>query len=430
MSENDETRRACIDGETLVAYLRGELDAAESRRVGTHLDACESCRAEARAYESVVARLESAPEEAPARDLSGDVLARIDAAHELQHVRARVSRRMLVTLAAAAMLLVAVGAYLVFESFHKQAPPRDAQVSLALGWLASSQEKDGSWNPAKWGGEENYRTGMTALALMALTRGDGATSGPEARAASRAEEYLLAHQDKAGGFGPFFSQGLYNHGIATVALLERYRRDGGASLKEPIRRALAHIVSEQQPGGGWGYVRAAANTSITAWQLKALLAARGSGWPEVAPAAERGLAWVETTLDKDGRAGYSRAGDYPYGSGGVTAMAAMCLRLGGRDVCRVSGGLEDAASSGLSDSDYVQVYFLQQALRAAAPCAGEDRLARAAAQLRRVVAARQLKQGPNSGSWDPCDRWGRAGGRVYSTAMGALSLESARLAND
>jgi hypothetical protein len=27
------------------------------------------------------------------------------------------------------------------------------------------------------------------------------------------------------------------------------------------------------------------------------------------------------------------------------------------------------------------------------------------------------------GSWDPIDEWGAAGGRVYSTALGAMTLE-------
>ncbi len=436
MSENDEIRKSCIEGETLVAYLRGELDASESRHVGTHLDACEACRAEARAFEAVVARLESASEDASARDLSADVLARLDAKEDHARAVARVSWRMRASLAAAAALLVAAGAWVALQSLSRESrpvgtvpvavAPRDEQVTQALKWLAASQEADGSWDPAKWGGEPNYRTGVTALALMALTAGDGPASAEESAAAARARNYLLAGQGKSGCFGPFFSQMLYNHGIATVALLAEFRRSRDASLKEPIRRAVAFIRSEQQPGGGWGYVKASANTSITAWQVEALILASGADWPEAKPAADKGLAWVESMLDGSGRAGYSRAGDYPYGSGGLTAMAAMCLRMGGRDVCLVSGGLEDAAASGLSDSDYVQVYFLDQALRVAGTCPGEERLARAAAQLRHVVAERQVKAGPNSGSWEPCDRWGKAGGRVYATAMGALSLESGR----
>ena len=31
--------------------------------------------------------------------------------------------------------------------------------------------------------------------------------------------------------------------------------------------------------------------------------------------------------------------------------------------------------------------------------------------------------GCERGSWDPSDRWGQAGGRVYSTALAVLTLE-------
>jgi hypothetical protein len=44
------------------------------------------------------------------------------------------------------------------------------------------------------------------------------------------------------------------------------------------------------------------------------------------------------------------------------------------------------------------------------------------------MSDRQLRGGPNSGSWDPSDRWGDAGGRVYATAMGVLSLQADRRA--
>ncbi len=35
----------------------------------------------------------------------------------------------------------------------------------------------------------------------------------------------------------------------------------------------------------------------------------------------------------------------------------------------------------------------------------------------------QRTDGEESGSWDPIDDWGRVAGRVYSTALGALTLE-------
>ena len=43
--------------------------------------------------------------------------------------------------------------------------------------------------------------------------------------------------------------------------------------------------------------------------------------------------------------------------------------------------------------------------------------------LRDLLVAEQVQAGPAAGSWEPRDAWGPYGGRVYSTAVAALSLE-------
>mgnify|MGYP003344403264 FL=1 len=44
--------------------------------------------------------------------------------------------------------------------------------------------------------------------------------------------------------------------------------------------------------------------------------------------------------------------------------------------------------------------------------------------IRDVLLENQSHEGDTAGSWDPDrDRWGKAGGRVYTTALGALCLE-------
>jgi hypothetical protein len=39
-----------------------------------------------------------------------------------------------------------------------------------------------------------------------------------------------------------------------------------------------------------------------------------------------------------------------------------------------------------------------------------------------VAHQRKYADGCGCGSWDPVDRWGAEGGRVYATAMNALTL--------
>ena len=45
------------------------------------------------------------------------------------------------------------------------------------------------------------------------------------------------------------------------------------------------------------------------------------------------------------------------------------------------------------------------------------------AALKEALMPSQHKKGPMQGSWDPIGPWGYAGGRVYSTAILALTLE-------
>jgi hypothetical protein len=43
--------------------------------------------------------------------------------------------------------------------------------------------------------------------------------------------------------------------------------------------------------------------------------------------------------------------------------------------------------------------------------------------LKSALLSAQIRQGEHAGSWDTSDVWGGHGGRVYTTAMGALCLE-------
>ncbi|GAH78662.1 unnamed protein product, partial [marine sediment metagenome] len=93
---------------------------------------------------------------------------------------------------------------------------------------------------------------------------------------------------------------------------------------------------------------------------------------------------------------------------------------------RMMNGLSRAAAESVDEPDYYEWYFLAHALRAAQGTRVREtaEFSRMAAELRTALLERQVKTGPHSGSWEPSDRWGRAGGRVYATAMAALSLQA------
>ena len=43
--------------------------------------------------------------------------------------------------------------------------------------------------------------------------------------------------------------------------------------------------------------------------------------------------------------------------------------------------------------------------------------------MQEALCDNQRVSGCEDGSWDPIGEWGRAGGRVYATAIGAMTLE-------
>ena len=71
------------------------------------------------------------------------------------------------------------------------------------------------------------------------------------------------------------------------------------------------------------------------------------------------------------------------------------------------------------DLDYYRAFFFEYALRAV-----EEASSGAVARSREMIVESQVKAGPHSGSFEPLDRWSATGGRVYSTAMAALSLQA------
>ena len=431
--QGNDVRGGCPEAESVVGYVRGEVSGEELSRFERHLSECDACRERVSEIRAVVARLRQLEPEPLSRDLAPDVLARIPRpAPPALHV-ARIA------VLAACLLLILWGGWTLRDSLRTAEPEGMIanEVTLALDWLASAQEADGSWDPGKWGGQSNYRTALTGLALLAFVNADGTPAEARYReAVERAAAYLVSRQStKSGRFGPFFSGAPYNHGIATVALLETYARTRDADLRTPLARAVHFIKARQDERGGWGYLsrEVRTNTSITAWQLHALLLADSLGWSDSNRSAEKGLSWLEGVVGPDGLAGYTRSGDFPYGSKTLTAMTAFCFCVGTRRQltraelpAKTMDALLRLASQPTGELDYYQSYFVTHALSAARGKVPEEssELDPLATQLRDALIKRQVKTGPNSGSWEPSDRWGRAGGRVYATAMAALSLEA------
>ena len=436
----------CAFSRSATAYVQNELGPDETADFARHLPECVECREEVAAARELIERLRSAPEadldveldvdlvDGVLASLPSDAWAPADAGGNRPVFR-WASR----ALQAAAVLVVgvALGLAALRPSEIAVAPSGGARaeqspVTRALGWLASAQHADGSWDAEAWGGQENYTPALTGLATLAIladaSSPDAASRSPEhVKTVRRAARFLAGAVGRTGRIGPRFDAALYNHGIATVALLETYALTRDESLKGPIARALDYISSEQTASGGWGYAGGRqVNTAISVWQLNALLLAGRLGWPQTRGATERGLAWLADMVDAEGRAGYDAVGRFPNGPEALTAMAAFSLGAadgssggGGDEGSRVARSLVRAAAERPRDLDYYRAFFFEYALHAVKGGASGP-----GGRSREMIVESQVKAGPHSGSFEPRDRWSATGGRVYSTAMAALSLQA------
>ena len=258
----------CGWAEELPALLLGELPDERAAKVERHIAGCAACAAQREAFGRVLFRMRAAPAEQPVRDLAPDILARLPAAETLWHRRN-------IWLRAAALLLATVSlgaAY--FWNAHRVAsfdlastlPPssinpepstiisapadRAASVAQALAWLERTQEADGHWDTARWGAQRMYSVGLTSLALLALTA-DGHAMTPQQRAVlARGLDWLAAQQDEHGQLGPDGSATMYNHSMATLALLEGAALETNGAHRASCQRALALVfVIGQTPAG-------------------------------------------------------------------------------------------------------------------------------------------------------------------------------------
>jgi hypothetical protein len=440
MSKHEPT---CGWAEEIPALLLGELSAARAAEVERHLAGCAACAACRDEFSRVLFRLRAVPTDPPMRDLAPEILARLPAAEQTWQ------RRNFWLRAAAVFLgLLGLGALSLWH-MHRTAsfdlaatvPPatmkhepvsvpapadRARAVAQAQAWLERTQEADGHWDTARWGAQRMYTVGLTALSLLALSTNEKAPADEQRVALGRGLDWLVAQQDARGQLGPDGSAAMYNHSMATLALLEGAARETNSVYRVAGAKAVAFIMAAQRASGGWGYSRGPSdnvNTSITVWQLQALLRADELGFAGVRPPITRGLAWLGGRVGDTGRMGYRRADDFPNGSETLTAAGALCLLrtpTGARDprVAQMLALVRGSATQ-TETPDYYRWYFVSAALAAMGD--GSDP---ALKQLRSAVLARQTRDGVEAGSWLPSDRWGRAGGRIYATALAILALQS------
>ena len=315
-------------------------------------------------------------------------------------------------------------------------------VQAALAWLAAAQSADGRWNAARHGGGEERSVpghhrhgvgaksdhGVTGLSLLAfLGAGNTHQEGPYSEAVARGIRFLVDRQRADGslaGDAEFFAA-LYCHGMAAIALAECCAMTGDAALRPPLEKAVQYTLSMQSPStGGWRYAAGdKGDTSQLGWQVMLLTSGRQAGLTGMESAESRARTFLQSV--SSGRAGglaAYRPGERP--SVAMTAEALVCrLFLGMPADHPCVGEAVDLLARSPPETRSPNAYAWYYATLASFHAGGPQWEAWNR-QLQAAILPLQRRESSGlDGSWDPDPVWGGHGGRVYATAMAAMTLE-------
>ncbi|MBI2827054.1 MAG: hypothetical protein HYX69_20465 [Planctomycetia bacterium] len=316
----------------------------------------------------------------------------------------------------------------------------EAAVQAALEWFVKHQSPDGHWDARQFGAGRETRTldrdrggagaqadtGLTGLALLAfLGAGHTHERGEQAETVKRGLNYLLASQAPDGnlaGRAEVYAF-MYCHGMATLALCEAYAMTHDTRLERPVRKAIAYTVAAQNlASGGWRYKpNERGDTSQLGWQLMALKSGEMAGiaMPE---RTRQGMVRFLNSVSSGANGGLASYRPDEKTTRPMTAEALVCrefldLPLGATAAEASTYLLDDLPGQGPPNFYYwyygtLGMFQLQG-----------DSWRKWNEAVSTALTRSQRKTGDATGSWDPDGVWGGYGGRVFSTALGALCLE-------
>ncbi len=353
-------------------------------------------------------------------------------------------------------------------------PESEAAVDAALKWLADHQMPDGGWSfhhqmavPCQGqcsapGEMPVARNAATALGLLPfLGAGQTHQVGKYQKTVAGGLMYLIQHMQVRPQGGSFHEPDgrMYAHGLATIALCEAYAmridpelgrrrgaytgegapspgetklserdkaaiRDLNDALGRAAQMALNYVAYAQDPaGGGWRYEpRTPGDTSVVGWQLMAATSGRLAGLA-VDPRMFIGAnVFLDHVAIDDYGANYGYT-DKNQGSQATQAIGLLCRMYSGwqHDHPGLAQGAENLSGMGPSGGNMYYNYYATQVMHHY----GGDLWKQWNDRMRDQLVATQSHAGHEAGSWffGGGDHGSSKGGRLYCTALAAMTLE-------
>jgi HEAT repeat protein len=337
----------------------------------------------------------------------------------------------------------------------------EASVTGALKWLARHQSKPGNWDTDQWAMQcsekkpwervtkvrkRRWDVRNTGLSLMAfLGAGHTHMGGAYPRVVRRALEWLKKRQTAAGHFSGDHHPHGYSHAAATIAMCEAYLMTRDCHLKQSAQKGINWIVRRQHSNGGWGWTTEESYTSLTSWYMVALNTAYEAGLDVPTSAIVSVRHYLDKVTSPAPKAG-TPAGfayevykpntavgeglsvvDHAYvrsgGGAHTTTLALWCRLFSGQTPAdiRVQGALNSLGRAlpgvGAKTTQVTErLFFGSQA----ALITGGKLWATWNPALQKGLLTAQVKELCERGTWAPANDYGR----VFATALGALTLES------
>ena len=298
-------------------------------------------------------------------------------------------------------------------------PAVRASIDAGLATLAEKgfQNDNGSW------GNGSNDVAETSLALMAfMLKGEVPGRGTYGHIMDKAIVYLLDKGKEQRGFigTPQNHAGMYEHGLAVLALSEAWGQSKNPRIKTTLRRAVDIILRAQNSAGGWRYNPEPrdADLSMTVMQIVALNSAREAGISVPDATIDRAKDYVITCYDEN-------SGGFRYmpnsGEPGFARTAAGVMSLimcGQRNSKEAQRGLLflKAYPDKKFDKNYPRFHYSHYYAVQAMYQSGDADFKAWYPKISATILSKQEKVG------DDLKGWSGGHGKAYSTALSILIL--------